>query len=154
VRHLIVAAAEAADRESEERVLLSQELGGTSVESDSSGGETTSSTSPGKRTVNGELTSHKEEESEIEETEEGSQGDVDPQGAQAGKCGSDGLLKIKGTQLGYSQEDKGEDEPGRQKDSDGVGKLAGVIGIGSGNTEGGMEEGSVGQPETAVRGES
>jgi hypothetical protein len=54
----------------------------------------------------------------------------------------------------YSQEDGGEDEPGGQKDSERVGELVRVIGVGGGNTEAGVEDGSIGQPETPVTAES
>jgi hypothetical protein len=56
--------------------------------------------------------------------------------------------------LQYSQEDGGEDEPERQKDPDGVGELVGVTGVGNGNTEDGMNNGSVEQPEIPVTGEN
>ena len=54
----------------------------------------------------------------------------------------------------HSQEDEGNNKPGSQKDSDGVGELTRVGAVGSRNTVVGVKEGRVGQPETAVRGES
>ena len=56
--------------------------------------------------------------------------------------------------LQYSQEDGGEDEPGSQKDSERVGELVRVIGVGGGNTEAGVKNCSIGQPETPVTTES
>ena len=64
-----------------------------------------------------------------------------------------GFLKIERGVVRYSQEDEGDDEPGSQEDSDGVGELARVTGVGSSNTKAGVKEGSVGQPETTVAGE-
>lgn len=54
----------------------------------------------------------------------------------------------------HSQEDEGNDKPGSQENSDRAGELSRGIGVGSRNTEVGMKEGRVSQPETAVRSES
>jgi len=109
-------------------------LGSTSVESSGGGGKTETSTGLVDRKILGELADHEEEESYIEKGEDGDQGDVDPQGSQ--------------------KEEEGYDKPGGQKDSESVGELARGIGVGSRNTEVGMKNGGVGQPETAKRGES
>lgn len=112
VKHLIVtAAAQVANRKSEERVFFGQELGGASVESDGSSGETNTSASPAESSVSGVLANHEEKESKIEEGKEGNQGDVDPQGSQ--------------------EEDEGKNEPRSQKDPDGVRELTRVISISS-----------------------
>ena len=82
--HLVeLAAADRANRESEERVVLGQELGGTGVESGGGGGKTEASTDFVDREVVGELADRKDEESQIEKAEDGDQGDVNPQGCQA-----------------------------------------------------------------------
>ena len=143
--------ADGADRESEERVVLSQELGSASIESGGGGGKTETSTGLVDRKVLGELADHEEEESYIEKGEDGNQGDVDPQSSQtARRIRSGGLLKSGGR----SQEDECYDKPGSQKDPDSIGELARGIGVGGRNTKVRMKEGSVGQPETAIRGES
>jgi len=129
-RSVDAAAADRANRESEPRVVLSQKLGGTSIESDGGSNETESSTNLVDQEAIRELADHKEEEGHIEKEEEGNQGKVDPQGCQ--------------------EEDKGDDEPGSQKDSNGVGELARVTGVGSRNAKVRMKEGRVGQPETTV----
>jgi len=54
----------------------------------------------------------------------------------------------------HSQKDRADDEPGDQKDSESVGELTRGIGVGSRNTEVGMNNGSVRQPETSKRRES
>ena len=91
-RLIKAAATDVANRESEQRVVLSQELGSTSVESGSGGGETESSTSLVDGEVTGELADHEEEESQIEKGEHGDQGYVDPQGSQTTRSvRSDGL---------------------------------------------------------------
>lgn len=56
--------------------------------------------------------------------------------------------------LRHSQEDEGEDEPGDQNDSHSIAELAGVLGIGSCNTEVRVKEGGVGHPEASIRAES
>jgi len=128
------AAAEVAYRQSEQRVLLCQELSSASVEGDSSSKDTEGTTGLGDRGGFGELGNHKEEEGQVKEEEEGCQSDVNPQSAQ--------------------EEDEGDDEPRSQKDSDSVVKFIRGLGIGSSDTVVGMKEGRVGQPETAIRGES
>jgi hypothetical protein len=55
---------------------------------------------------------------------------------------------------GHLQEDEGDDEPRSQEDRNSIVKLIGGFGVGSGNAKVGVEEGSVSQPETTVRGES
>lgn len=122
-----------ADGEGEERVFLSQELGSASVEGDGSGSEAESSSSPTEGSVTSELAACKHEESDVEKGEEGNQGNVNPQGSQ--------------------EEEEGNNEPGRQKDSDGARELSRSIGISSGDTKRGVEEGGIGHPETTVRGE-
>jgi len=109
-------------------------LGSTGVESDGGSDETESSTNLVDGKVVSELADHEEEESHIEKEEEGHQGDVDLQGRQ--------------------EEDEGNDEPGSQKDADGVGKLFGDFGVGSRDTVVGVKEGREGQPETSVRSKS
>lgn len=128
------ATAEVANGESEQRVLLSQKLGGTGVEGNESGSNADSSTSLGNGGVLDELANHEEEEGQVEEEEESDQSDVDPQGSQ--------------------EEEEGYDEPGGQEDSDSVVKFFRGFGVGSGDTVVGVEESRVSQPETAVRGES
>jgi len=127
-------AGEGSEGESEQGVLLSQELRGTSVEGGSGSGKADGST----RLVNGEalreLAGHEEEEGQVEEEEEGDQGDVDSQGCQ--------------------EEEEGDDKPGTQEDPDSARKLARDFLIGGRNTETGVKEGGVGQPETTVAGES
>jgi len=54
----------------------------------------------------------------------------------------------------HSQKDGTDDKPGDQKDSESIGELAGGIGVGSRNTEVGVKNGSVRQPETSKRRES
>ena len=54
----------------------------------------------------------------------------------------------------HSQEDEGKDDPGGQKYSDSAVELPRMIGVGTGNTEAGVEESSVGEPETTVEGET
>jgi len=129
----ILVAAEGADRKSEQRVILSQELGSTGVESGGGGEETSASANLVNGEVVSELASHKEEEGEVEEGEEDDQGNVDPQSCQ--------------------DEDEGDDKPSGQKDSDSAGQLTRGIGVRSRDTKRGVEEGSVGHPETTVRGE-
>lgn len=78
-------AAKVADGESEQRVLLGQELGKTEVVSGKGGGDADTSTGLVDAQVPGELTNHEEEEGEIEEGEEDDQGDINPQGSQASR---------------------------------------------------------------------
>ena len=54
----------------------------------------------------------------------------------------------------HLQEDESDDEPRSQEDSNCAFECFRVFGVSSGNTEVGVEEGSKGQPETAVRGKS
>lgn len=54
----------------------------------------------------------------------------------------------------YLQEDGGKDDPGSQKDSDGVGILTRVWVIGSCYTKAGDVKGSEGHPETTIRSEN
>lgn len=77
------AAAEVANGQGEQRVLFRQELSGTSVEGYKSSGDTESTTGLGDRGGFGELGDHKEEESQVKKEEEGCQGNVNPQSAQA-----------------------------------------------------------------------
>lgn len=93
--HLVEpAAADGANRESEERVILSQELSSASVESGGGSGETETSTDFVDREVLGELADREDEESQVEESEDGDQGDVNPQGCHAAKwIRPDGLLQ-------------------------------------------------------------
>lgn len=70
------------DREGEPRVILSQELGGTSVESNGSSGETETTTGGFDGGVTRKLSDHEEEESQIKKEEEADQSDIDPQGRQ------------------------------------------------------------------------
>jgi len=133
-RLIKAAAAEVADRESEIRVLLSQQLSSASVESGSSGGETEASTNLVDHEAFGELADHEDEESQIEKAEDDDQGDVDPQGSQ--------------------KEEGADDEPGSQEDTDTVGELTRGISVSIRNTEARPEEGRVGQPETTERSES
>lgn len=84
-----------AKRESKQRVLLGQELGGTSVESDCGSSDTDSSTSLVNREVTRELADHEKEECQVEEAEEGDQGDVDPQGCQAARARLDILDQMR-----------------------------------------------------------
>jgi len=79
------AAADGTNRESEERVVLGQELGRTGVESGGGGGKTETSTDFVDREVLGELTDREKEESQIEKPEDGDQGNVNPQGCQAAR---------------------------------------------------------------------
>lgn len=76
------AAAEVANGESEQRVVLSQELGSASVESNSGSEDTESTASLSDRGVRSELGNGEKEESEIKAEEQGDQSDVDPQGTQ------------------------------------------------------------------------
>ena len=78
-------AADRANRESEERVVLGQELSSTGVESGGGSGETETSTDFVDREIVGELADREKEESQIEKGEDGDQGDVNPQGCQAAK---------------------------------------------------------------------
>jgi hypothetical protein len=128
------ATTEVANRKSEIRVVLSVELGGTSVESGSGGGKTEPSTNLMDREVIGELADHEDHEGQIKKGKDSNQGDVDSQGRQ--------------------KEKEADDEPGSQKDPKGVGELSWGIGVGSRNTKVWMNDGSVGQPETAERRES
>lgn len=80
-----MAAGEGTEGESEPRVVLGQQLGGTGVESGRGSGKTDGSTSLVNSELFGELAGHKEEEGQVEEEEEGDQGDVDPQGRQAAR---------------------------------------------------------------------
>jgi len=109
-------------------------LGGTGVEGGSGSGKANRST----RLVNcealRELAGHEEEEGQVEEEEEGDQGDVDSQGRQ--------------------EEEEGDDKPGSQEDPDSVSELARDFLVGGSNTETRVKEGGIGQPETAVAGES
>jgi len=134
IRLVKPAATDRANRESEERVFLSQKLGSTSVESGGGSGETESSTDFVDREALGKLADHEEEESHIEKGEDGDQGDVNLEGCQ--------------------EKEEADDKPCSQKDSESVGKLARSICVGSRNTEVGMKNGSVGQPETSKRRES
>jgi len=129
-----VAAGEGTEGESEPRVVLGQQLGGTGVESGRGSGKTDGSTSLVDSELFGELAGHKEEEGQVKEEEEGDQGDVDPQGRQ--------------------EEEESDDEPGSQEDSNGASELAWVASVGRGDTEAGVKEACVGQPETTVTGES
>jgi len=133
-RSVKTAAAHGADGESEQRVVLSQELGSTGVESDGGSDKTESSTSLVDGSVLSELANHEEEEGQVKKGEEGNQGDVNPQGCQ--------------------QEDESDDEPRSQEDTDSVGELFGGLGVGSCNTVVGVKEGREGQPETSVRSKS
>jgi len=84
--HLVEpAAVDGANRESEKRVVLGQELGGTSVESGGGSGETETSTDFVDREIIGELADREKEESQIEKGENCDQGDVNPQGCQAAR---------------------------------------------------------------------
>lgn len=131
---LIESATEAANGEGEQGVLLGQELGGASVVSDESGGNTESATSLCDRGVFGKLANKEEEEGQVEKEEEGDQGNVNSQGTE--------------------EEDEGDDEPRSQEDCDGIMELFGGLGVSSSNAIVWVKEGRVGQPETAVRGES
>lgn len=131
---LIESATEAANGEGEQGVLLGQELGGASVVSDESSGNTESTTSLCDRGGFGKLGNEEEEEGHVEKEEEGDQSHVDSQGAE--------------------EEDEGDDEPRSQEDCDGIVELIRGLGVSSSNTVAWVEEGRVGQPETAVGGES
>ena len=85
LRHLIFVAAKVADGESDEAVLLIQQLGGTGVVSDSCGEETHSTTGLVGGYASGELAGHEKEEGDIKTAEEGDQGNVDLEGAQASR---------------------------------------------------------------------
>ena len=76
-----------AEREGEQRVVLSQEMGGTSVESGGGSAKTDGSTGLVDAGALGELADHEEEEGEIEEEEGDHEGDVSPQGSQAERSG-------------------------------------------------------------------
>ena len=85
---LIDAAATDGDNgEGEQRVVLGQQLGGTSVESDGGSDEANSSTDLVDRQVLSELADHEEEEGQVEEEEEENQREVDPQRSQARRWG-------------------------------------------------------------------
>lgn len=132
--YLIESAAEVANGEGEQGVLLCQELGGAGVVSDESGGNAESTTSLSDRGGFGKLGNEEEEEGQVEKEEEGDQGNVDSQGTE--------------------EEDEGDDEPRSQEDCDGIVELIRGLGVSSSNAEVWVEEGRVGQPETAVRCES
>lgn len=89
---LIDAAATDGDNgEGEQRVVLGQQLGGTSVEGDGGSDEANSSTDLVDRQVLGELADHEEEEGQVEEEEEENQREVDPQRSQARRGGTSEL---------------------------------------------------------------
>jgi len=123
-----------AERESEPRVFVGQQLSQTGVESGKGSGDTDTSTRLMDGFVSGELAGHEEEEGQVEEEEEDDKCDVNPQGCQ--------------------EEEEGDNEPCRQKDSNGAGELFSFTGVSSGNTVAGVKEGRVGQPKAAVTGES
>jgi len=131
---LIESAAEAANGEGEQGVLLGQELGGAGIVSDESGDNTESTASLCDRGGFGKLGNEEEEEGHVEEEEEGHQSYVNSQGTE--------------------EEDEGDDEPRSQEDCDGIVELFRGLGVSSSDTVVWVEEGRVGQPETAVGGES
>lgn len=101
---------DSANRESEPRALLSQELGSGGVESD----DTISETDPSANLMDSdtirEYADHENEECHVEEEEEDDRDEVSPQGCQ--------------------EEDEGNNEPSSQKDSNGAVKLSRVLGVG------------------------
>jgi len=129
-RDLVVIATQVADREGEQGVFLGKELGGTKIKGGSSSGETYTTTSPGEIGVPAEFGRHEQEEGNVKKDKESNNGDVDPQGSQ--------------------HENEGKNEPGGQKDADSTRVLTRVVRVGGSDTEVGVEEGSVGQPETSV----
>jgi len=133
-QYSVVAATEGEDGKGEQRVLLSQELGGASVEGNGGGGEPKCSTNLVDRGAVGELANHEEHECQIEEAEESSHGEVHPQRSQ--------------------EEDERKNEPGSQKDSDGAFELSRSLSVRLCDTEGREEQGSKCQPETTEGGES
>jgi len=54
----------------------------------------------------------------------------------------------------HSQEDECKNDPGSQKYSDGAVELPRMIFVGIGNTEAGVKEGGVGEPETTIEGKT
>jgi len=81
-----VAAGNGAEGESKPRVVLSQQLGSTRVESGKRSGDADASTSLVDGGIFGELTGHEKEEGQVEKEEEDDKRDIDPQGRQAGRC--------------------------------------------------------------------
>jgi len=128
------AAGDGANRKSEQRDVLSQELGSTSVERGEGSNNTKPSTHPVDSEARRELADQEEEKGHIEEEEDEDQGEVDPQGRQ--------------------EENEGDDEPGSDKYSGAAPEFPKIICEGSFKTEAGVKEGSVDHPENAVNFES
>lgn len=82
-RSVEAAAADNTKREGEQRVVLGQELGGTSVEGGGGGEKTSRSAGLVNSKAATELASHEEQEGQVEEGEEGDQGQVDLEGGQS-----------------------------------------------------------------------